>query len=100
MSVKNADGSTLDKFRTDSLTLRESMTYNKIDSVGKKYNLDNKINIFTGLIKGNVRVGNVDFDASQILKYNQYEGFRLGLAAKLNEKFHPYICLLYTSRCV
>ncbi len=91
MSVKNADGSTLDKFRTDSLTLRERMTYNKIDSVGKKYNLDNKINIFTGLIKGNVRVGNVDFDASQILKYNQYEGFRLGLAAKLNEKFHPYI---------
>lgn len=90
IDVKNADGSTLDLFRTDSLTAREKLTYEKIDSVGKKYKLDQKLNAFTGLIRGNIRLGKVDFDALEILKYNQYEGFRLGVAAKLNERFNPY----------
>lgn len=91
MSVKNADGDILEQYRTDSLTTREKMTYTKIDSVGKKYNLDQKINVLTGFLKGKIRVGNVDFDALQLLKYNQYEGFRLGVAAKMNEKFNKYI---------
>ncbi|MGZ5264658.1 MAG: DUF5686 family protein, partial [Kaistella sp.] len=91
MSVKNSDGKTLDTFRTDSLTAREKITYEKIDSVGKKYKLDQKVNAFAGLIKGKIRVGKVDFDASQIIKYNKYEGIRLGVGAKLNERFHPYI---------
>lgn len=91
MDVKNSDGSTLDQFRTDSLTTREKLTYTKIDSVGKKYKLDQKLNALTGLIKGKIRFGMVDFDASKIAAYNQYEGFRLGVAAKLNEKFNKYI---------
>ena len=91
MDVKNSDGSTLDQFRTDSLTAREKLTYTKIDSVGKKYKLDQKLNIFTGLLKGNIRVGKVDFAADKIIKYNKYEGIRLGAAAKLNEKFNKYI---------
>ncbi len=91
MSVKNADGNILDEYRTDSLTTRERMTYTKIDSVGNKYNLDQKINVLTGFLKGKIRVGNVDFDVLQSLKYNQYEGFRAGVAAKMNEKFHKYI---------
>ena len=91
IDVKNADGSTLDQFRTDSLTTREKMTYDKIDSVGKKYKLDQKLNVFTGLIKGDLRVGNVDFDGIRFIQYNDYEGLRLGAAAKLNEKFNKYI---------
>ena len=91
IDVKNTDGSTLDQFRTDSLTTREKMTYDKIDSVGKKYKLDQKLNVFTGLIKGDLRVGNVDFDGIRFIQYNDYEGLRLGAAAKLNEKFNKYI---------
>ena len=91
MSVKNSDGKSLDEFRTDSLTTREKMTYTKIDSVGKKYKLDQKLNVITGFIRGKIRVGNVDLDALQLLKYNQYEGFRVGIGAKMNEKFNQYI---------
>ncbi|MCZ2084167.1 MAG: DUF5686 family protein [Flavobacteriales bacterium] len=91
MSVENSDGDILEKYRTDSLTTRERMTYTKIDSVGKKYNLDQKLNVLTGFLKGKIRVGNVDFDALQLLKYNQYEGFRLGIGVKMNEKFNKYI---------
>ncbi|WP_027376287.1 DUF5686 family protein [Kaistella palustris] len=90
IDVKNADGSTLEKFRTDSLTAREKLSYEKIDSVGRKYKLDQKLNAFTGLIRGNIRVGKVDFNALEVIKYNKYEGIRLGLAAKLNERFNPY----------
>lgn len=91
MSVKNSDGKSLDLFRTDSLTARERLTYEKIDSVGKKYKLDQKINGFTSLIRGKFRVGMVDFDIAQLAKYNLYEGIRVGIGAKLNERFHSYI---------
>lgn len=91
MDIKNADGSLLEQYRTSGLTDREQNTYVKIDSVGKKYKLDQKAKLLTGFLKGKVRAGNVDFDAGQFAKYNLYEGFRLGVAAKLNEKFHQYI---------
>lgn len=91
MSVKNFDGSLIHKFRTDSLTTREQSTYVKIDSVGKKYKLDQKLSTITGLMSGYFRFGMFDFDALEILNYNGYEGFRLGLALKLNAKFSKYI---------
>lgn len=90
MSVKNSDGSLMDKFRTDSLTAREKMTYEKIDSVGKKYKLDQKVNVFSSLLRGKIRIGVVDLDPMQI-RYSRYEGLRLGLGAKLNERFNKYI---------
>lgn len=91
MEVKNSDGSLLDKFRTEELSEREASTYSKIDSVGKKYKIDQKAGVLTGLLKGNIRVGMVDFDISKIVSYNRYEKVRLGVAAKLNEKFNKYI---------
>lgn len=89
-SVKNADGRSLDQYRTDPLTERERNTYTTIDSLGKKYNIDGKIKILTGLINGQIRVGIVDFPVDEIVNYNLYEGFRFGLKAKLNENFNPY----------
>ncbi|MBT2620263.1 hypothetical protein [Chryseobacterium sp. ISL-6] len=89
-SVKNSDGTSLDQYRTDSLTERERNTYTTIDSLGKIYNIDNKAKILTGLINGQIRVGIVDFAVDEIVNYNLYEGFRLGLKAKLNETFNPY----------
>ncbi|TXF77613.1 DUF5686 family protein [Chryseobacterium sp.] len=91
MSVQNTDGTLLDQYRTDTLSVRERNTYTQIDSLGKKYNIDQRAGVITNLIKGKIRVGMVDFDASRILGYNQYEGLRLGIGAKLNEKFNRYI---------
>ncbi|MBK1895682.1 hypothetical protein [Chryseobacterium paridis] len=89
-SVKNADGRSLDQYRTDPLTDRERNTYTTIDSLGKIYNIDNKAKLLTGLINGQIRLGIVDFAVDEIVNYNLYEGFRLGLKAKLNETFNPY----------
>lgn len=90
MSVKNSDGTLIQQYRTDSLSAREKLTYEKIDSVGKKYRLDQKLNIFGALLRGKIRAGIVDIDAGEIFKYNKYESVRLGFAAKLNEKFNAY----------
>ncbi|WP_228411992.1 hypothetical protein [Chryseobacterium sp. KLBC 52] len=89
-SVKNIDGHSLDQYRTDPLTEREKNTYTTIDSLGKKYKIDSKAQILSGLLNGQIRVGSVDFAVDEIVNYNSYEGFRLGLKAKLNENFNPY----------
>lgn len=87
LEVKNSDGTQLQKYRTDSLTNREKGTYIKIDSLVKKYNFDKKVSFLTNLIKGNLRYKMIDFDLTKIFNYDKYQGFRLGVGAKLNEKF-------------
>ncbi|MGI9582199.1 hypothetical protein ACR1PO_13350 [Chryseobacterium sp. RRHN12] len=89
-SVKNIDGQSLDRYRTEALTEREQNTYKTIDSLGKKYKIDSKAQILSGLLNGQIRVGSVDFAVDEIVNYNSYEGFRLGLKAKLNENFDPH----------
>lgn len=90
-SVKNIDGKTLDQYRTDPLTEREKNTYKTIDSLGKIYNIDRKARVLGGLfLNGQIKVGVVDFAVDEIVNYNLYEGFRVGLKAKLNENFNPY----------
>ncbi len=88
--VKSIDGHSLDRYRTEPLTEREQNTYKTIDSLGKKYKIDSKAQIISGLLNGQIRVGAVDFAVDEIVNYNSYEGFRLGLKAKINENFNPY----------
>jgi hypothetical protein len=88
--VKSIDGHSLDKYRTDPLTSREQNTYKTIDSLGKQYKIDSKAQILSGLLNGQIRVGSVDFAVDEVVNYNSYEGFRLGLKAKINENFNPY----------
>lgn len=96
-SVKNIDGKTLDRFRTDPLTERERNTYKTIDSLGKIYNIDRKARVLSGLLlNGQIKMGIVDFAVDEIVNYNLYEGFRVGLKAKLNENFSPYFSPDYT----
>ncbi|WP_294286349.1 hypothetical protein [uncultured Chryseobacterium sp.] len=95
-SVKNIRGNTLERYRTDPLTEREKNTYKTIDSLGRRYNIDNKAQILSGLLNGQIRVGVVDFAVDEIVNYNLYEGFRVGLKAKVNENFSPYFSPDYT----
>ncbi|WP_284461077.1 hypothetical protein [Chryseobacterium sp.] len=89
-SVKNIDGHSLNQYRTDPLTEREQNTYKTIDSLGKKYRIDGKAQILSGLLNGQIRIRSVDLAVDEIVNYNSYEGFRLGLKAKINENFNPY----------
>lgn len=91
IDVQNSDGSLIEKYRTEKLTEREQETYIKIDSLSSKYRLDQKAKALTGLLKGKIRLGIVDFDLARVIGYNKYEHFRLGAGVKLNERFSRYI---------
>ena len=87
LEVKSSDGSLLQQYRTDSLTERESATYTKIDSFVVKHDFEKKLNFLTQLLRGNLRYKMIDFDLTKFLSYDQYQGIRLGVGIKLNEKF-------------
>lgn len=89
--VKNTDGTVISQYRTEDLTDREEDTYLKIDSLSSKYKFDRKAKALTGLLKGKVRLGIVDFDLARVIGYNKYEHFRLGAGVKLNDRFSKYI---------
>ncbi len=90
-SVKNADGTLMQKYRSEKLTEREKNTYTVIDSLSQEYDIEKKAKGLTSLVRGKLRLGKIDFDLAKLLAYNLYEGFRLGVGFKTNEKFHPYI---------
>jgi len=73
-----------DDFRTDTLTAKERETYRVIDSVGKAENFEGKLRWLTALAEGKVRFGYFDFPLKHIMRYNLYEGFRLGLGVETN----------------
>lgn len=81
----------MEKYRTEQLSEREANTYETVDSLAKNFPIERRAALLTALTRGKYRNGNVDFDLGQVIKYSQYEGIRLGIAAKLNENFHPYI---------
>ncbi len=87
LEMKNSDGSLLDKYRTDSLTARESATYTKIDSFVQKNDFEKKLNTLTQLMRGNIRYKMIDFDITKLFSYDKYQGIRLGAGLKLNENF-------------
>ncbi len=89
-TIKNADGKTLDIYRSEPLSFREKRTYATIDSLGKIYDIDNKAKFLRSLLNGKIRIGSLDFDVGNIINYNLYEGFRVGLQVKVNERFSPY----------
>ncbi|WEK69961.1 MAG: DUF5686 family protein [Candidatus Chryseobacterium colombiense] len=88
LEMKNSDGSLLEKYRTDSLTARESATYTKIDSFVQKNDFEKKLNTLTQLMRGNIRYKMIDFDITKLFSYDKYQGVRLGAGLKLNENFN------------
>jgi hypothetical protein len=74
------------QYRTDSLTNKDRETYHTIDSVGKKENFDKKAIAIEALLTGQIPVKFVNVDINELMAYNDYEGYRLGLNARTNHK--------------
>ena len=72
------------KYRTDTLSLKEKNTYLKIDSIGKAANLDKKLKGLEALLTGKLPWGVIDVNLNQLMVYNEYEGVRLGMGLQTN----------------
>jgi len=75
------------QFQPDTLDARSPTTYMALDSLVAKDNWEQRIILGKRIINGYLPVGAVDADLRQIIKYNNYEGFRLGLGGITNNKF-------------
>jgi len=73
------------KYRTDSISTRGLETYVVMDSLIKAEGVEKKINLGRKVLKGYFPTKYIDFNLNQLMNYNQYEGFRLGVGGKTNE---------------
>lgn len=72
--------------RADSLSKRMLETYRYIDSLGEAAQLDRMIRITESLMNGLLPVGKVDLNISNLIRFNDFEGFKPGLGLQTNRK--------------
>ncbi len=77
--------------RKEPLSGKEENTYTVIDSIGEKANLDKKLKILETLSTGLVPLGPVSFEVNKIIDYNEFEGLRLGLGMRTNDKISKHL---------
>ena len=73
-------------YRTDSLSDKDKRTYQLIDSLGKIANFDRTIQTFETLMLGKIPYKCFDIDLNRLIRFNDYEGWRLGLGIHNNYK--------------
>ena len=74
-------------FRTDTISPLGKETYVYMDSLVDQKNVEPRLNRTRKLLQGYYPTKYFDFDLRYILKYNNYEAFRLGLGAITNNNF-------------
>ena len=75
------------RYRRDSITQRGLTTYTTLDSIATEEKIEQKLNIGRKIIKGYFPTTYFDFDLSQLINFNSYEGFRFGLGGITNTNF-------------
>lgn len=73
-------------FAKDTLDKRKLRTYTSIDSLSLSEKIEHKVFLGKKIINGYFPVSVIDVDLRSIVKYNNFEGFRLGLGGVTNDK--------------
>jgi hypothetical protein len=81
------------QYRTDTLNAKERKTYHTIDSIGKENNFEKKLKFLESIITNKIAIGFIDLNLDKILKFNNYEGTRLGLGLHTNNKLSKYFTI-------
>lgn len=74
------------KYRIDSLSQQDKITYKVVDSIGESMKLDKMLDLATKLGDGYIPWGKVNIPINRFFGYNRYEGVRLGAGLETNEK--------------
>ncbi len=86
-------GQILEKIRPTPLTLREKETYRVIDSVSKAIHLEKMMTIATSFAFGSLPISIFDLEVFDMVRFNKFEGARLGLALSTNDKVSRWFYL-------
>ncbi len=65
----------------------DELTAQKVDSIIKSRNIERQIRVKKAIANGHLPAGMWNFDLSKFIKYNNYEGFRLGVGGTTNAGF-------------
>ena len=79
-----------EQYRTRDLTEKDANSFSKIDSIVKAQHIERKIAIAQGFATGYYPIGFFDFDLTYPIKYNQFEGVRIGVGGVTNEKLSDH----------
>lgn len=74
------------KNRSLPFTKRDKATFKRVDSLIKKDNIARRIEVIQNFNIGYFPIGFFDVDLRTLIKYNDYEGLRLGFGGKTNDK--------------
>ena len=77
---------TLTEYHLDSLSEKDKRTYQIIDSISNAVNLEKALNTFLFLSEGKIPYKFINFDIDKFVRFNDYEGWRLGLGLHNNYK--------------
>jgi hypothetical protein len=91
--AKYQDSAFWNRQRTVPLDSAESATYQFLDSIGEEYEFDRFMIFFEKLFEGKVPVKCFDIDLSKTLVMNEFEGLRLGVSIRTNEKVSKHLSL-------
>jgi hypothetical protein len=91
--MKAQNDSFWNKYRIDTLTLKERNTYEVIDSIGKVAHLDRTLKLFLALSDNRLPIGIFDLNLDRIINENRHEGFRLGLGVHTNKEFSKWFMI-------
>ncbi|MCK4663123.1 MAG: hypothetical protein KAT68_09680 [Bacteroidales bacterium] len=81
------------KYRTDSLTIKEITTYHVIDSLGQKLKFDSILKILEKVALYKIPLSFVDIDLTKIFTSNKFEGSRLGIGLHTNERILKFLSI-------
>lgn len=77
-------------YRTETFGDVEKNTYRTIDSIGQSIKLDKFLMTFEYLLSGYVPIKFINLNIKNIFDFNRFEGLRINLDIKTNEKVSKY----------
>lgn len=92
-AAKAQSDSVWDALRVIPLDEKERNTYLRIDSIGEAENLDRVVEKLSILAFGKVPLGKVSLDLDRIMRFNNFEGFRLGAGLHTNDFFSRHFSI-------
>lgn len=79
--------------RTDTLSAKDRLTYATIDSMSEADGVERKLRWLERLAYGRLPIGPFDLRLDQLLRYNGYEGLRVGIGAATNDRVSRHVAI-------
>lgn len=81
------------ELKGETLSERDKETYRFNDSISESVNLDRRLNTLMSLAQGYIRIKWFDLDILRVIDYNNFEGFRLGLGGRTNDRLAKWMSI-------